>query len=185
MNEHTQLIVIVQTLKWPIVVLIVLLVLIVVCRKEIRNLLGRIKQAKLPWGGVSFEDDQGKSSHDIAASSEVETLSVNERIKWNNSGNLFWLAHDLMWTINALSLNAPRDAISHGLKQSLHHIRELGFSGDAIEVRLARLKDEAERTLESDWSVSKRQEYVQELHSIIGQAGALAKANQPGFLRQP
>jgi len=80
---------------------------------------------------------------------------------------------------------APRENIVHGLRQSLHHIRSLGFNNSPIEARLSRLLEDAEKSLQTDWTPEQRNRYASEVASITGYIGELAKANQPSFEPKP
>lgn len=129
-------------------------------------------------------------AHESFSGEETEPLAKVEQraessINWGNSGNIFWTGHDLMWTIDVLLRGAPRDTIVHGLRQSLHHIRSLGSGGTPIESRLARLKADAERTLENDWTTLERNKYAKEIGAIISHIGQLAGANQQDFESRP
>lgn len=164
---------IVSALAWPAVVLILLVIFFLLFRAEIRQLLDRTRTAKLPWGSTfDFEDPRV---------SPEETGPFGDIVKWGNSGNLFWLGHDLMWTVDVLLRNAPRQQIARGLRQSLHHIGALGLTDSAMMTRLDRLKEEAERSLEREWTPQRRQEYAREVYSILGGVAKLAEANQPDF----
>jgi hypothetical protein len=102
-----------------------------------------------------------------------------DSIKWDNSGNLFWVGHDLMLLIDRLLRGFPKDDIFLTLQQCLHHVRELGFGKDhPIESKLNELLARADRTPSEDWARELRDYYVTELDPLKGALGDLASANQ-------
>lgn len=182
---------ILKVLVWPSVVLLLGVLFLILCRKEIRGLIKRLHKAKFPGGtetlfgyGDAAIDKQAPPGPEVKTAVETEQPTQTP-IKWGNSGNLFWIGHDLMWTIDVTVRGAPRDTIVHGLRQSLHHLRSLGFIGTPIESRLARLKNDAEKSLQQDWTPSQCNSYAEELASMIGYIGELAKKNQPDFQSHP
>ena len=126
---------------------------------------------------VPVEPSPGPKAVSVAQPEQAK----KNTIKWRSSGNLFWLGHDLVWTIDTLLRGGPRDQIFHGLRQSLHHLRSLGFVGTPIESRVDRLTADAERSLDKDWTAGKRKRYTAELASIVRAIGDLAEASQPDF----
>lgn len=183
-----------HAVRWPAVVLVLGIVFLVRFTPEIAELLKRLRKGKLP-GGTEFFFGYGEAP--IYKATELPSAEVKAKpvakpeqpkenaIKWRNSGNLFWLGHDLVWTIDVLLRGGPREHIVHGLRQSLHHLRSLGFVGTPIESRLARLKANAESSLEKDWTPPQRSDYTRELAALIRAIGDIAEANQPGFDPNP
>jgi hypothetical protein len=102
-----------------------------------------------------------------------------DSIKWGNSGNLFWVGHDLMLAIHKLSRDeSSKDDVFLTLQQCLHHVRELGFDNDhPIESQLNELLARADRTRSEDWT-ELRESYVSELDPLKGALGDLASASQ-------
>jgi len=185
MMTADNLISLVDALAWPLLTL----VLVCIFKEDISDLLKRIQKAKYPGGEATFgygEAPIDKATELPSAEVKAEPVPKPEQpkenaIKWRNSGNLFWLGHDLVWTIDVLLRGGPRQHIVHGLRQSLHHLRSLGFVGTPIESRLGRLKANAESSLEKDWTPPQRSDYTQELASVVRAIGDLAEANQPDF----
>jgi len=178
------------TLAWPLVVL----VFVILCRNQIRGLLERLEKAKLP-GGTEASFRYGEASIDtlpqqLYPGAETEPVTkaqqpTGDSIKWSNSGNLFWVGYDLMWTIDMLLRGAPRERIVRGLRHFLHHVRSLGFTNPPIESKLAKLKADAENTLQKDWTPSLRDYYARELGSIGHHIGKLAEKNQSDYEPNP
>jgi hypothetical protein len=178
---------ILKVVVWPFVVLVISILILFLFRKDIRNLLNRLKTAKWP-GGTETSFNYGDADIDKSAKKEKSDVVIDNTpssrymgVKWNNSGNVFWLGHDLVWTIDVIIRGAPRDTIVHGLRQSLHHTRSIGFTDTPIESRLNRLMDNAEKSLETDWTPAERNKYADEVATLISYIGKLAEGNQAGF----
>ncbi len=177
---------------WPLFFLIT----IVIFRKEARQLLNGLEKATFPGGTeVSFrygEASVDKGSVEPAKQKKiVETVdsqttesSEIQRSK-TKTGDIFWLGHDLMWTIDVILRGAPRDRIVHGLRQSLHHVRMLKLINGPVESRLSELKANAEKSLEVDWTAERRNNFVAQLSEIIGEVANSAVVHQPGFKGSP
>ena len=128
---------------WPVVVLLVL----VVFRKQIPGILGRVRELAFPglriafgYGEASVDPVAELEAHVVGvpvAAEEVSALahgpdaapeeSLKPGIRWENSGNLFWLGRDLMWTMDMLLRGAPAEQIRFGLGQSLHPFGSWAF----------------------------------------------------------
>ena len=180
-----------KVLAWPFVVLVIGILILFLFKKDIRNLLNRLKTAKWP-GGTETSFSYGDADIDKSAKREKSNVIIDNTprsrymgLKWDNSGNIFWLGHDLMWTIDVIIRGAPREAIVHGLRQSLHHIRSIGFTATPIDTRVSRLLDNAEKSLQDDWTPANRNKYADEVASIIADIGVLAKSNQTDFEPKP
>ena len=170
----------ISAVAWPVTTLLVAWLL----RREIRAAFGRIERAKLPGGAeLSF----GKSKADHAPErekSQPEKVIIGEGL-WMKVGNVYWLGHDIMWTIDVVLRGAKRETISHGLKQSLHHLNELELGDTIYGERLRRLHERAARSLESDWSAPLREDLALELRQLSDELGAIAAMQQPAFAAGP
>lgn len=177
---------------WPIVALVIVLAFMFTFKKEIAELLAEVKELTFPGGKAVFA--YGQASRDRLEQEQPSKLEARpvaaieqpqtDSIKWSNSGNLFWAAHDLMLTIDRLLRNAPSNAIFFTLQQSLWHIRALGFEGQPIESKLTKLTAKAAEDLKIPypvWPPDLRDYYATELESIKNEIGFLARANQPDF----
>lgn len=180
-----------QVLVWPFVVLLVGVIFLFLFKKDISNLLSRMRKAKWPGGTeTSFnygdaEIDKSEKKEDKDKVVDSTPLSRYAGMRWSNSGNVFWLGHDLMWTIDVIVRGAPRETIVHGLRQSLHHISSIGFMATPIESRLRSLLENADRTLQTDWTPAERNNYADEVGAIIGYIGKLAESNQSDYQPRP
>ena len=166
-------------LSWPVVVFFLALIF----RHEIRKLLGRLKKAYgLEWGEASIDKepvDKSKAKDVLVHTKALETSKVT--IKWKRVANLYWIGHDLMWTVDMLLRGAPRTSIIHGLKQSLHHLNELGFTDDPFASKLSILKTEAEYSRNDEWDSLRRNKYADELIRIRDYIGKLVSEHQSNF----
>jgi len=173
---------VISALAWPIMALMVFLFL----RSEIRSLLKRLQNAKLP-GGTEASFTYGTALVDKSSTTLTQDKDQfkNVRAKWENSGNLFWASHDLMWTIDVALRGGPKEHLIHGLRQFLHHVRCLEFKNSSIELRVSRLLIEVEKSDEMDWTVVKRDLFAKDLKAFKWEIGTLATANQPNFQPEP
>jgi hypothetical protein len=169
-----------KTLAWPVTVL----VLAIVLRKKISGMLDRIQSARLP-GGAEFSF--GNPTVDKPAESMLRPLSKPEGLSpdLTKVGNLFWLSHDIMWTIDVVLRGAPRSTIVYGLRQAQHHLSELGLAHTRMAEVLAKLHDKAERTVEPDWSATLRNSFAVELRHLSDDLGRLFASKQSSFKPNP
>lgn len=166
-------------IAWPVAVV----VLVFSFRGDIRKGINRVVSARLP-GGAEFvldsldrtgKEEDGKT--DIAHVSEGEYPNAN----WERVGHLYWLGHDLMWTVDALSRLAPKRYIVHGLRQSRHHMSGLGLENTQIHRSLSELFDLASETVDSEYSDEFRERLISAISRMIHQVGALAAHQQGDF----
>jgi predicted nucleotide-binding protein len=106
--------------------------------------------------------------------------------EWGKSGQLYWLCRDLINAIGILrnSSNVPTKALIHNqLHQCHHHSDKLHMTEMDIEIRLRKLRDEAEaqELSQEDWSPAKRQDISQHLESILNDVGTVSVARQRDF----
>jgi hypothetical protein len=184
---------------WPLGLILIVLLL----RRHVPLALSRLKEVTFPggkmtmlgYGSASVDEERGPvvvgEELEVPAETEAEGLeaqpeaepSEDERIRWENSGNLFWLGRDLMWTLDVLLRGAPGDQIRHGLRQSLHHVRSMGFAkspyGARIEGQLEALAVRAEQTRE--WTATDRDVLAKQLFSLTSRIGAMAAGNQTDY----
>ncbi len=106
-------------------------------------------------------------------------------VRWLNSGNLFWLAHDLMLTIYEARRNADRDHVVFGLRQSLHNLRCLGLAGTEVEKMLAQLKYDVGSRDNANLSPQEQERVSEECASYIKYIGTLSEIHQPDFVARP
>jgi len=179
---------IIKIIIWPFVVLVLGILFLLLFKKSIEKLINRVTEIRINKTIIGF----GKSLADKEIQPELATIKdeqlstkLKDKINWNKSGTLYWLGHDLMWTIDVLLRGGQREDIIYGLKQSLHHASSLGFQGTAIENWLKELKTEAENSLPKDWTGLKRNNYAIRLTNIKRFIGIIAESAQPDFEPKP
>ena len=169
-------------ISWPSIILILFLIF----RKKILDLV----EAKTSGISLKFQepriDDErkkalGEEKKPIRASPSEDIKKL--KIEWGKTGNLFWAARDMMWTIDAALRNASRDIIIHGLKQSLHHLKELGFSEINVYDDLTEIKQDIEHL--PNFTPRMRIVLADRITSVIRKIGAFAEENQPGYKARP
>ena len=124
---------------------------------------------KLDPGNYSYEETEKYNS------------PIQGSVNWENTGNIFWLGHDLMWTLDALFRGDSKANLIRGLENTRHHIRAMGLSETPMAEILGRLLDKTERTIESELTRERREELVRELIGILHRMGELAEEHQPGY----
>lgn len=179
---------------WPLTLVIIILAF----RRQIPPALSRVSELVFPggrvvfgWGDASVDQAVGPKSPDEKVGApqpaSADEPAAGEGIRWENSGNLFWLGRDLMWTMDMLLRGAPGDQVRHGLAQSLHHLNSMEFSssstGAQVESQLTLLKAEGDAVRE--WTPEKRDWFTRKLFSVVGRIGALASSNQPDYRPRP
>lgn len=159
---------------------------LLIFKKPITELFNRTRSAKLPWIEFdTFAKTGSTGSPNTPLPSPFSSLENFPEIKMENYGNLFWAGHDFMWTIAVVSSDrASRANILHGLNQTLHHVRSLGFSNTPVVIRLTKLKTDAENSLEKEWTLEKREELIRELSTILEMVSDIAEKKQVGFKPQ-
>lgn len=170
----------IKTLAWPVTVLSLVWIL----RHQMRSVIGRLESAKLPGGTeVSF----GKASIDKSKDRPIlmDGPTTTNLQSWTRTGNIYWLGHDVMYTIDVILRNAPGSTIMHGLGQSLHHLNQLGLTDQTSGIQLKRLYEKASKVLESEWTSELRNQYSIDLKTISDQIGALAESQQQSYRADP
>jgi len=168
---------ILSVLAWPVTII----VLVAILKNEIKAAIYRIESAKFPGGtelklskfGESKVDNPSKVS-DIPSTETTDKTEGN----WNNIKNIYWLGHDLMWTVDVILRGAAKHRIVHGLRQSLHQITALGLKDTKYGSQLNRLFEEADTSLESDWNETKREQFAVDLKSLLWEIGVFIKTQQ-------
>jgi hypothetical protein len=103
------------------------------------------------------------------------------RINWEQSGHLYWLSSDLMWTwMQADAGNITK--VNHGLRKALHHANSLKI-GDPVLSHLKALQ--VANAEKQSLASSEKTALIRELEEIIDQVGKLAEGNQGDFAADP
>lgn len=171
---------VVNGLAWPLTALAMAWIL----RREVVTVLGRVDSAKLPGGAeLSF----GKSAADAVLNERPAPgdRAAADSAHWTKVASIYWLGHDIMWTVDAILRGGEPRFINHGLTQSLHHAQQIGLSQTSPAKALRRLRDNAQHLLPSEWGTTLRTQYASDLRQIADQLGAVAESQQDGFLAKP
>jgi len=137
-------------LAWPLTAIALALLL----RRQISALFDRLRSARLP-GGIGFDlfpFSQGEGAVPIAAETDGEGDADRDRIK-----AVYWLGHDLMWTVDVLLRGGPGSYVTHGLRQSCKHISVLGIQDSRHGRTVLQLLRNAEGRPESAWTTADRE----------------------------
>jgi hypothetical protein len=100
-------------------------------------------------------------------------------------GNIYWVAHDLYWTVVVLLNQGNREQILEGLYQSMHHLAETGFVATPIASRLKTMYGDAQRGSVSDWTNERRVQVAREIQSMARNLGETIAVMQLGFKSHP
>jgi hypothetical protein len=176
---------ILQAIAWPIATIVIVFWF----RPYIARLILKLRSLKL-FGETGPTFDFGRLPNKQAAPPKTSLVSenpVNATIPFSKDkyGNIYWVGHDLLWTVAVLLNQGKREQILEGLYQSKHHLNEVGFHGTPIENRLHRLYRDAEQSSVSDWTNEKRIQVAQEVQSIARELGGSILVTQPGFKSHP
>lgn len=170
---------ILDALAWPLTILLLAWLL----RHEVRAAFGRIEGAKFGSTELSFGTTKADDPRQRRASRpDAESVTGGE---WTKTATVYWLGHDIMWTIDAVLRSADRGTVLHGHIQAKHHLDGVGLGDSPMGRRLAALEERATRSLDSDWTVALREEYALELGRLSDQLGAIAEVQQRGFTAGP
>jgi hypothetical protein len=163
---------------WPSVAIGLALIF----RRQFGLLIERIVTARLP-GGTELSFGASQADRKNEKPTEVQPANPGNPVDWRKVGNLYWLGHDIMWSIDVLLRGGGKPDISHGLKQSAHHASEIGMSIWAK--RLEELRNAIDAMPETDLTRSKRDEIGFRLRRISDQVGALAEIQQTEYRGWP
>jgi len=154
---------------WPLTVVIIVMLL--------RNqLVKRIKSATFgDKATIEFSETNKPLFLPHQNDSQRKFTIRNDR-----PANVYWLGHDLMWTMDAIYRGAPNEKIVHGLNQVVHHLNQIGGgpSGYANEVHKIIKWIEANDSIAED----SRRELGGELDKLLYRIGGDIQAQQPEFL---
>jgi len=162
-------------LKWPLVVFIVVFIF----KKPIREIISRLSRAKIPGGGeVTFIygdakiDTEGSATPHFTDTNKTQTVQTERSrdIDLRKVANVYWLGHDLMWVTDAILRGARRHTVKRGFTQSLHHAREIGFEGSIIE-KLSKLADDIDTIKDEDMTKHWRDDSARLCYQLIDEVG--------------
>lgn len=151
-------------------------------KDEIRSEINRIHRAKIP-GGTEFEFDL--INKEISPKNIKNKVGIKVNGNWENTANIYWLGHDMMWTIYALMSGGGKRNILWGLNQSLHHLESINIAEGKLGEPLIRLINKIEKLVESDLNDEKRLEFTKDTNSLLNEYGIYMAVNQPDFEAAP
>jgi hypothetical protein len=180
---------------WPVVILVLAGLSLILFRRPIRERLGGTSlpegtDAVIRYGHASIDEGAGpmqeawRTGGEEAGSFGTEIViepEKREAVAWEKPATLFWVGHDLMWTIDAVLRGAFGEPISRGLKRVLAHVQQLGLAGTDMEERLERALEDAENAREMDWTTLQRNILARDLTRVIEAIGSMAEERQPDF----
>ncbi len=190
---------ILSAIAWPAVVL----GLVVLLRHALLGLLERLEYVlwgdkKInfkQWGAANFARTKENATGEAVAVNPVEKQDALQAapphpgpppaIAMEKIGNIYWLGSDLVNAVDVLLRNGNRDAIAHILRQANHHMKVIGLVGSPLQSRLQRLRDDAAKSLEKDWTAERRVQTAQDIFSIMVEFGHMTERLQPGFDPNP
>jgi hypothetical protein len=187
-HDVIQLITAFASYVWPVTVLI----LACAFHRPIERLIERINRLKVGENAIEFGSVPSdrlflKLVDEMPTAKEVtkKQLTAPSSAKWENVGNVFWLGGDLIWTAQSALRGAPRDRILHALRQSYHHISELGLAESAAGKQLASMKSDTENLAEADLDRAWRSSFSEKLYGVTRRINDLLLEQQPGFRPDP
>ncbi|MCX6120968.1 MAG: hypothetical protein NTX44_05070 [Ignavibacteriales bacterium] len=170
----------IKDISWPLVIFIIFLYL----KKDISVFLATVRE-KLTSATI------GNVQFDLSNKSKPANLSIpdstipDKPANWQNVANIFWVGHDLMWTIDVIFRNGNKEFIARGLKQSLHHLSCIFSSDHPTIVKMKQIVSKLNTTLESDFDVNKRMQFASDVGSILSEFGSIVGKHQPNFQPEP
>lgn len=131
----------------------------------------------LAYGRASFDKPISGALH-----AEVAEAATRFRAT-GATGSLYWLGHDLMWTADTLLRGGPTEQVLIGLDQALHHLVQVGMGETSLERDIRRLREWIRQSKELPSSL--RDEYANQLGSVIDRIGVTAEEAQSDFQEPP
>ncbi len=168
-------------------------------RKEWRFFLSHDKRIiPVIWGKGDLPYDLNDIQHIDFSSQEYDTalnllkaellkehvqfneVSIPVKISTNKTGNLFWLCHDLNELYYWLLGDVEKKWIDIGLRQSHHHMVELGLD-DLVLSQIRQLIIQTNDLQENQWIPEKRQRVASEVKSVFNTVAQIAQKADPDF----
>jgi len=168
-------------LAWPAVVLVSVTVFLFLFRQQIGTRITAVRKVALGKDRVFDFGEAGVDNPERPI--KLPTVQVRDRINWQNTGNLYWIGHDLMWTMQMCLRGAPAARILYGIKHSLYHLRSLNLMTTEIGHFASTLLGEAQPLPDEKWDREARARFANKIELLINAVGKLAGGNQPDFER--
>jgi hypothetical protein len=137
---------------------------------------GELKEEEMPR---QFQGDKWTNSTRELVDSVKRHLSFAAKTRViQRPANLFWLGHDIAWSIAHAMFEEERNQLAKDLRQTIHHLDEIGI--EAPDVR--KLLLEAIRTNRAGGPAAReRDEFVTSIALARTEIGDAIIALQPGF----
>ena len=139
-------------------------------------------EARLP-GGTVLTFGNSKVDRPVEKREPVNAEEEKAHVDWTKNADLFWLGHDLMWSIDVTLRGGKRSEISYAVRQSKHHASELGLLVSAMRIGI--LHNSIVALRDDEITLEEREKISVELRRITDQLGAIAEASQPLFRGWP
>ena len=128
-------------------------------RREIRNLVDRIKTHKSKWFGENefaanelFVRFQKSLAPNLTSPAATETEgSTKTPLDFYKSAHFYWLGSDMETAIRSVITMPNKELTIRALTQALWHFRNSGLKEDDIEQRVRRLISLNENKVLSEW----------------------------------
>lgn len=148
-------------LRWPIALVAIAVLLALIFKRQLAGWISRWNSMRIGLGSLRA---------DVTGSDARESRSFGD-IDWQAGkvANIYWLGHDLMYTLALVSIAGTTDQVKHGLRQSLKHLRELGLPSTYV----ARLQ-----TIAQEYSAKNHQGTAERLARLRMEIGYLLAAHQ-------
>lgn len=173
-------------LVWPILLTCFLCFAVFLFREAIKDRIRALREMRR--FGMRFDNVSIAERADIQFSGAGRTpQQTAERPSFQDkAGNLFWLGHDLMWTVDVIARGGPKARIMHGLTQSIHHLRSLEiFKTANAEQLIVTVRDHIIDLLNREITPKLRDEVATELYAILVGIGHFIQQSQPDFAANP
>lgn len=163
-------------ISWPAYALFATIYLRTTIETLAKRLTERISKSDIGSASFEFYEFQNKDqvARDVTASGE-----------WSKPGNLFWMVSDSRHTVDALRTGKPVGAVLHGLKQTIHHTKELNLGDSSFLKKLIKIEEKITGLLESDLNAAMRESIIRDLSSIRHDLGKYITSSQDGFQSHP
>jgi len=181
----------VSALAWPVTTAALALWFVRGARRAglLTDLKARIQTLKAGPGGVEASFfEYGKSPVDVATPSRSQRVSrasgsrneVLRGTRFDRAANVYWLGHDLPWTIDVLLRGADKSVVIYGIRQALHHLKAVGMGESAPAVWLERMLETLGQQ-PSGLDPDQRGQIAQNLRAVVELVGEQVVAHQPDF----
>ncbi|MFZ0298402.1 MAG: hypothetical protein WAM13_08635 [Candidatus Sulfotelmatobacter sp.] len=102
---------------------------------------------------------------------------IKKTLKWQRTGNLYWLIHDLLWTRMQINRGNIK-AVNPGISRAVRHATALGIDAPIlVNLKALELSTSGKQSLTDPEKDAARKG----LDEVIHEVGKLAESNQDDF----